>query len=239
MKILLLLLFTISLTNCSSQSIKDVNGKLYMINKSGFVEITITKDSLFNQKLFSNFSPKRSKKRAVEIAERVHLKDRLLLLGESPKSKSEFQTIMTLVPSEKKSAMKLIWNGIDSISSVKTITKLNETDQRRLFGYDLYSRDQLESLKEKKPIEDMNLEDFKKYLEVYSQNLKVTAPEFRKNMKASYGAASSFNYQISISSLLAIGYNPIQTSKAIDVVFAKYIENEEVKELLRKLKEGK
>ena len=42
---------------------------------------------------------------------------------------------------------------------------------------------------------------------------------------------------ISISSLLEMDYNPIQTSTSMNSLFAKYMENEEVKELMKKLKE--
>ena len=56
-----------------------------MINKSGFVEFTISKDSLFNQKLFPDFSSKRDKKRAVGIVKKVNLNDGILLIGENPK----------------------------------------------------------------------------------------------------------------------------------------------------------
>lgn len=237
MKKLLLLLIVISFTNCSSQNERNVNGKWYMINKSGFVEFTITEDSLFNKKLFPNFSPKRSKKRATVISEKVNLKDRVLLLLENPKNKSEFYTLMTLVPSGNKNSLKYIYNGIDTLSSNQTIIKLNETDERRLLGHDLYSKEHLATFKEKKSIEKMNLEDFKKYLEIYSRNYKVASEEYRKNIKGYYGEASSFNYQISISSLLEMDYNPIQTSKSINSVFEKYIENEEVKEFMKKLKE--
>ena len=237
MKKLLLILITISMMNCSSQNEQDVNGKWYMINKSGFVEFTITNDSLINQKLFPDFTFKNNKKRVVEIKEKVFLKDRILILGENPKDSTEYYTLMTLVQSKDKSYMEYIWNGIDTISSIKTLTKLNESDNRQLLGYNLYTKDYLEALKKKKSIENMTLEDFKKYLEVYSTNMKVATTEYKKNIKGYYGEASTFNFQISLQSLLQIDYNPIQNSNTMNSLFAKYIENEEIKELLKRLKE--
>ena len=174
---------------------------------------------------------------SVGIVKKVNLKDRILLIGENPKNSSEFYTLMTLVPSEKDNSLKYIWNGIDSISTIKTIAKLNQEDNRQLLGYDLYSKEYLETFKEKKSIDNMSLEDFKKYLEIYTRNLKIATAEYKKNIKGYYGEASSFNYQISISSLLELDYNPIQTSNSMNSLFAKYIENEEVKELMKKLKE--
>ena len=236
MKKLLLILLSISLTNCSSQNEQSIDGKWYMINKSGFVEFTISKDSLFNQKLFPDFSSKRNRKRAIGITERVDLKDRILLVGENPKNKSEFYTLMTLVPSKNNNSLKYIWNGIDSTSTIKTITKLNQVDNRQLLGYDLYSKEYLETFKEMKSIDEMTLSDFKKYLEIYTRNLKIATAEYKKNVKDYYGEASSFNFQISVSSLLEMDYNPIQTSNSMNSLFAKYIKNEEVKELIKKEK---
>lgn len=120
MKKLFLILFLVSLTNCLSQNGQNIDGKWYLINKSGFVEFTISKDSLFNEQLFPDFSTKRYKKRAIEIVEKVNLKDRILLIGKNPKNSSEFYTLMTLVPSQKDNSLKYIWNGIDSISTIKT-----------------------------------------------------------------------------------------------------------------------
>ena len=83
----------------------------------------------------------------------------------------------------------------------------------------------------------MNLNDFKKYVEIYTRNLKIATAEYKKNIKGYYGETSSFHYQIIISSLLEMDYNPIQTSNSMNSLFAKYIENEQVKELMKKLKE--
>lgn len=235
MKKTLLLLASISLTSCLSQNKQNIDGKWYLINKSGFVEFTITKDSLFNEKLFPNFSSKRDWKTAIAIPKRVILKDRILLIGENPKNPSQFYTVMTLVQSEDGESMKYIWNGIDSISTIEEITKLNESDNRQLLGYDLYTKEHLEALKEMKSIDEMNLHDFKNYLKIYFQHLK--ASEYGKNLKGYYGEASSFNYQTGISSLLEMGYNPIQTSNSMNSLFAKFIEKDEVKEFMKKLKE--
>lgn len=238
MKKLLLILISLSLSYCFSQNEQNIVGKWYMINKSGFVEFTISNDSLFNEKLFPDFSSKSTGKRAAGIVERVNLKDRILLLGENPKNTSEFYTLMTLAPSEKGNSLKYIWNGIDSISTIKTITKLNQDDDRQLLSFDLYSKEYLDTFNKKKSIDKMTLSDFKKYLEIYFSNLKVASAEYKKNIKAYYGEASSFNFQISISSLLEMNYNPIQTSKSINSLFAMYIEKNEVKELIKKLKEN-
>ena len=236
-KILFSILISFSITNCSSQNKQNVDGKWYMINKSGFVEWTITKDSLLNRKLYPNFIQKGKGGFDYSISKKIQLADRVLLISENPKNQSEFYTLMTLATSEKKKSVKYVWNGLDSISNIKTITKLNQNDKRQLLGYDLYSKEYLETFKEKKSIDSMTLSDFKKYLKIYIPNLKVASEEYKKNIKGYYGETSSFNYQIIISSLLELDYNPIQTSTSMNTLFKKYMENEEVKELLKELKE--
>ena len=234
-KLFLLIFISLSLTNCSSENERNVDGKWYMINKSGFVEWTITKDSLINRKLYPNFMRKGKWKFDFGISEKIKLADRVLLIGENPKNQSEFYTLMTLVTCENDKSLKYIWNGLDSISNVNTIRELNQNDNRQLLGYDLYSKEYLETFKEKKSIDEMTLSDFKKYLKIYIPNLKVATEEYKKNVKGYYGEASSFNYQIIVSSLLELDYNPIQTSTSMNSLFKKYMENEEIKELLKEL----
>jgi len=237
MKKYLLFLISISYINCSSQTEQNIDGKWYLINKSGFAEFTITKDSLINQKVFPNFDKKYKSRRAAKITEKVFLKDRVLLIGENPKNSTEYYILMTLVPSKDKNYMEYVWNGIDSISSIKTLTKINQNDNRQLLGYNLYKKEYLETLRTKKSIEKMTLENFKKYLEIFTKNLKIAMAEYKKNTKGYYGEASSFNFQIGLQSLLELDYNPIQDSNTINSMFSKFMENEEIKEFMKTLKE--
>lgn len=238
-RIVFLILISLSLTNCLSQNEQVIEGKWYMINKSGFVEWTITKDSLINKKLYPNFIHKKKGKGAFHfsISKKIKLEDRILLIGQNPKNSLEFYTIMTLASYKKDKSVKYVWNGIDSISDIKTITRLNQNDKRQLFGYDLYSKEHLETFKEKKSIDEMSLSDFKEYLKVYYRNSKISTEEYMKNIKGYYGEASSFNYQIIVSSLLELDYNPIQTSDSINLLFQKFMGNDEIKEFLKEIKE--
>ncbi|WP_139959427.1 hypothetical protein [Flavicella sediminum] len=235
MKKLLLILVSISFLNCTSQNDQNIDGKWYLINKSGFVEFTITKDSLINRKLFSDFNKKNNRKRAIKITKKVFLKDRILLLGENPKSPKDNYTLMTLVQTQGGNYMKYVWNGIDSISSIKTITKINQNDSRQLLGYNLYTKEYLDTLKTMKPIDNMTIADFKKYLEIFSENLKVSMTEYKKNIKGNYGQASSFNFQIGLQTLLELGYNPRQNSDTINSMFSKFMKNDDIKEFMKTL----
>ena len=234
---LLLFLLSICFLNCSSQTEQNIDGKWYLINKSGFAEFTITKDSLINQKVFPNFEKKYKSRRAAKISKKIFLEDRILLLGENPKNSNEFYTLMTLVISKNKNYAEYIWNGIDSLSSIKTLTKINQNDSRELLGYNLYTKEYLEILKKKKPIDNMTIEDFKKYLKLFSKNLKIAMTEYKKNVKGYYAEAYSFNFQIGLQTLLELDYNPIQDSNTINSMFSEFIKNEEIKEFMENLKE--
>ena len=74
-KIFVLIFILLSLTNCTSQTEQNVDGKWYMINKSGFVEWTISKDSLINRKLYPNFMRKGKGKFDYGISEKIKLAD--------------------------------------------------------------------------------------------------------------------------------------------------------------------
>ncbi|MGY5353494.1 hypothetical protein [Wenyingzhuangia sp. IMCC45467] len=237
MKKILLITISIFYMNCSSQTGQNIEGKWYLINKSGFAEFTITKDSLINRKIFSNFKRKNNRKMGVKISEKIYLKDRILLVGKSPKDSTKYYTLMTLIPSKDKNYVKYIWNGIDSISSIKTLTKINQNDNRELLGYNLYTKEYVETLKTKKSIENITIGDFKEYLGIYSKNLKKAMTEYKKNVKGYYGEASSFNFQIGLQTLLELDYNPVQDSNTLNSMFSKFMKNEEIKEYMKTLKE--
>ena len=233
---LLIILCSIYAINCSTQTKQNIEGKWYLINKSGFAEFTITKDSLINQKVTSNFINKRKKGRATKIAETIILKDRILLLGKKQDHPKKYYTIMALALPKDNNYGKYIWNVIDSTASKKTLKKLNRKDKRQLFGYNLYKKEDIKTLKSKKPIEDMTIEDFKHYLKALSKNLNTTNTEYKKNTPFHAGGAATLDYQICLQTLLELGYNPVQNSISIDNMFFEYIEDEDILEQIKTLK---
>ena len=219
---IVLFLILICYSNCRSQTKQSVDGKWYLINKSGYSEFTITKDSIINKKVSIYFEEKYKSKMASKIYKKVYLNDRILLIGEKQKP-DKYYTLATLVPSKNKNSLKYIWNGIDTIASIKTLININKNDNRKLLGYDLYNKEYLEVLKKKKSIETMTKENFEEYLSLFSKNIKYAMPIFVKNTKGYYGAASSFNFQICLQTLLELGYNPVQDSNTIDAMFLKFM----------------
>ena len=89
LKLLLFFLFS----NCSAQKETGLKGKWYMINKSGFVEHTITDDSIFNSKLHSNFKKKSTHRFAKNFDKQIKLKDRVLFLKVDKKDSTLFAPI--------------------------------------------------------------------------------------------------------------------------------------------------
>ena len=172
-----------------------------------------------------------------KISEKIYLKDRILLVGKSLKDSTKYYTLMTFVPSKDKNYVEYIWNGIDSISSIKTLTKINQNDNRELLGYNLYTKEYIKTLKTKKSIENMKIIDFKEYLGIYFKNLKTAMTEYKKNEKGYYGEASSFNFQIGLQALLELDYNPVQDSNTLNSMFSKFMKNEEIKKYMKTLKE--
>jgi len=140
---------------------------------------------------------------------------------------------MTLVLSKDKNYLEYIWNGIDSISSIKALTKINQNDNRKLLGYNLYTKEHLDILKTKKPIEEMTIEDFKKYLVMFYENLTTEAIEYKKYAKGGYYSA----YQVGLKTLLKMNYNPIQNSDTLNSMFEKFIKKDEIIEFMKALKE--
>jgi len=223
--------------NCQSQKSLELSDKYYMINKSGFVEWTITNDSIFNKKLSSNFSSKRNKKVSYAIAEKINLEDRVVLLSKSDKNEESYTSVITLGSLDDKEHIIQVINSIDTTANIETLIKLNKKDKSTLVGFNLYTKDQIDSFKQLKPIENMSLNEFKIYLKKYYKKMKYAVPAFSKSrFKGVYGMSSSFNFQMVSQTLLEEGFNPVQNSKTTDALFKKYLENSEIKELIENLK---
>ena len=226
--------------NCQSQPSEDILGEFYMVNKSGFVEWTITNDSLFNRQLFPDFRPKRNKKRSYFIDKQVPLDDRVLLLRKSKENDNLYTPIIVLALPKSEKHIQHVLNSIDTTANLETIIKLNKNDKRTLLGFNLYSKEQIGSFQQMKPTESMTLNEFKNYLKNYSEKMKLTTPAFLKSsFNGVYGASSSFNFQMVSQTLLKTGFNPVQTSETINTLFKKYFENPEIKELMKSLKKEK
>lgn len=237
-KILHILLFSSVLMNCQSQKTEDVVGEFYVINRSGFVEITITKDSIFNRKLFPDFSNKRNKKRGNSIEKQAHVNDKVLLLKKDEENSELYTSVMTLMHHEH--YIKYVINNIDTTASLETIIKLNKNEKRSLLGFNLYSKEQIESFQQMKPIESMTLNEFKDFLKMFSKKMKAALHETSKsNFNGVYGGRSSLDFQIVTQTLLETGFNPVQNSTTINTLFKKYLENPEIKELMEQLKKEK
>jgi len=232
-----LIIVSLLLTTCQAQEPDSFLGTYYMINKSGFVEWTITKDSVFNQKLFPDFSKKRTKKTSFYIEKQIHLEDRILLVNKDDKNEALYKTQMTLGLEEKEKHIKFVLNAIDTTSNLKTIIKLNEEDTNLLLGFNLYTREQIDAFASMRPIESMTISEFKNYLKALFEKMKLATSEFSKsNYNGVYGMSSSFNFQMVCQVLSEIGFSPVQNSKTTDALFKKYMENPEIKELLKSLK---
>lgn len=226
-QITLFILLTITQTSFS----QDVIGKWYMVNRSGLIEMIITKDSISTQKIFADFKSKGDKKESVSLAKIEKLNDRILLICRTKKDNSKFSAITVFNYSEKEHFQQA-WNAPDTITdNISALIELNKKSNKKLFGYNCYSEKYMDALKKLKPIEDMPINDAKSYFTLYINKIKETEAEFAKE-PVSYMGGTSHNFQIITQALFEIGYNPIQNSRTVSPLFEKYYKEPEIKKLI-------
>ena len=225
--ITIIILLTITPT-CFSQ---DLIGKWYMVNRSGLIEMLITKDSISTRKIFSDFKPKDERKESLSLVKTEKLNDRILLIYKTKKDTLKFSAIILINYSENKHFQQT-WNGLDTITDkIETLIELNKSLDKKLFGYNFYSEKYINTLKKLKPIEDMSLNDFKSYFKLYLSKIKETESEFIKE-PINYMGGVSHNFQIISQSFFESQYNPIQNTRTVNPVFEKYYKEPEIKNLI-------
>ncbi len=235
----LLLTATILLINCQSCFSQELLGTWYMVSRSGLIEFSITQDSIKTRDLFTDFSPKDKpvfspKNKPVEASsylKKVKLNDRVLLIRKSHKDSIKFSawTVINLID---KKYFQLAWNIPDtSTNDIETLIQLHTNDNRPLFGYYLFSEHFIDSLKQMKSIDSLSLVDFKQYLSVYFDKFKHTLNDAVKYNTA-YLSEYTYNFQLISQSLYDMGFNPLQNTKTMEVIYKKYIGDPEIKKMM-------
>ncbi|MEM1003098.1 MAG: hypothetical protein AAGH46_10660, partial [Bacteroidota bacterium] len=171
----LLLLLAGLFTNGYSQ---DIMGKWYMINRSGLVEIEITEDSIFHQKLFSDFTPKQKPRKSQSYLNIQQLGNKILIISQARKDTATYYAL-TITDLIKGESFKMVWNTLDTVTTtIDDLIEVHKQDKRELFGYLVFHESYIDTLKQLKEIDDMAIEDFRKYAARYVANIKKTRDEF-------------------------------------------------------------
>lgn len=210
---------------------QDIIGKWYMVNRSGLIEFSITKDSIKTQQLFSDFTPKDQPGQSDKYIKTVRLSDRILVISKSKEDTTKFAA-MTFINLIDKKYFQLAWNIRDtSTNDIETLIQIHKNDNRQLFGYYAFSENYTTILKQMKPISSISLEEFKKYLTVYIDKIKLTEKD-AEIYNTAYLSGFTYNFQLISQSLYDIGFNPLQNTSTTDPVYKKYYKNPEVKKII-------
>lgn len=239
----ILLEFALTLISCngngqttkSALQTQDITGTWYMVNRSGLIEFSITKDSIKTRPLYTNFKPKGKARAADGYIKTVKLDDRILVISKSQKDPIKYSA-MTLINLTDKKYFQMAWNIKDTATNdMETLIQIHKNDHRQLFGYNVFSEHYVDSLKQLKSIDSLSLADFKKYLKVYNNNIEHTARE-SKIYNTGYLVVFSYNFQLISQSLYQIGFNPLESVSTVDALYKKYYKDPEIKEMMDKSK---
>jgi hypothetical protein len=226
-----LLVLIIVLTSFLSYG-QSLDGKWYMINRSGVIEFDLSKDSLTREKLFVDLK----KKRGVESQKKVHqeiLKDSLII---KIVERDSLYSPITFVLCKKDSLIKQVWNLPDtSFKRINQIELYYKELNKDLLGYNLFSSSFKNQLETRRNPDSLSLEEFNEFLIHYFKKAEVESVEAEKYVTG-YLGFSSYNHQIITQTLFELNYNPFQNSGFMDSNFRLYMEEPEIKKLLEKHK---
>jgi hypothetical protein len=219
-----------SVFTCFSQ---DLTGKWYMVNRSGLIELSITNDSIKSRKLSTDFVPIDELVESFQLLRTVMLKDRILLISRADNDSTQF-TAMTLINYSSQKHFQLSWNGLDTVTNtIESLIEVNSNDNRQLYGYYVFAEEFIDTLRTMKSIQEMTLNDFKKYSRVYVDKVKLTRDEFDKY---NFGyVAVLYNFQLITQALYDMGFNPLVNIRTIEPIFVKYKDDLEVQAIWESL----
>jgi len=213
---------------CFSQSII---GTWYLTHRNGLVEFSITKNTIETRQLFSDFKQDGVSGQRYTYIKTVKLKDRILVIGKSQRDTTKFEAFVFINLTDKKYC-QMAWNVPDTLTDdIETLVRIHKNDNRQLFGYYLFSEHYVDSLKHMKSIDSLSLTDYKSYLNVYNEKVKLTQQD-NKKYNTSHFSVRIYPFQLMTESLFDIGVNPLQNEMTIDSVYKKYSEDPAVKNLI-------
>lgn len=228
MRKLCLTLFVLATITVDLFSQEEIIGKWYAINRSGLIEVKFTHDSLEMRALYSDFRAKGYEKDKKRHAGIFKLKDKFLIVFPE-KMENKFR-VMTLCNFKKGESIEIAVNGVNRVAeTIDELVKLSSADTTILYGNVIYSESFISVMKKMKDIEQMTLQDFKKFLTNLIRRKKAYE-DLGDNM------AGTQSYQLITRILFEMGYNPINGIDVVDQHFEKFISDPEVKELLKDLK---
>jgi hypothetical protein len=232
LKTIMTMLFFIGITATSFS--QELSGNWYMVNKSGLLEMNFSEDSITHRKFFTDLTPENDGVSSFQLIKTVHFDDRILLIIRSKGDTTSYSS-MTLISFSENRYFQMAWNAPDTTSSnIDSLIEMHSRDQRKLYGYNFFSEDYLDSLNSMKTIEEMPLQDFRKFIRQFVDRIKMTRKEFEK-INVGY-AAIVYDFQLLTQSLYTIGYNPLQNSGTVDPLMKKYFDDLEVQSILNELK---
>ena len=155
----IIIVFTFNSCYSQDKEIPNLIGNWYMVNRSGLIEFSITKDSIKTRKVYSDLTPKEKRVQSFSYLKTVKLIDRILIVFKTDSLKYSAMTIMNI---NEKKHFQLVWNSIDtSVNDIETLIEINKNDNKQLFGYYVFSEHYIDTLHQMKSIDSLSLSDFK------------------------------------------------------------------------------
>lgn len=206
-----------------------------MFSRNRIVELSFSKDSLLTKQLNWDLTERERVERDTEtILDVVSANGNVYLLTRKPDDTTAQIGIMTFKVVDLDREIVLVLNSPDErFKHVDSIARYISTDTNDKYGITLYSYTEIQRLKSLPPINEMTVDDFKKYAESAFQ-FRTKLDSLSKLPNPPDGLLY-YAYSLSRIVLGRVGYNPMVTSEEYESFIRRFHNNPETKEIVEKL----
>ncbi len=186
----------------------------------------LTSDSLEMRTLYSDLRKKDFEEDNKSHSGIFKLSGKFLIIFPDKRNNNQY-IAMTLFNFKDRESIEIAANGINEVTgTIDELIKLSSKDTTTLYGNIIYHEHFIPVLNKMKDVEQMTLQDFKIFLKNFIQK-RNNFKDLKDNM------VGTLTYQLITRTLCEMGYNPINGMGIVDRHFEKFIEDPEVKELLK------
>jgi hypothetical protein len=217
----------IALLVCGRPSLaQSLEGVWFGLTRAGLIQLAIDKDSMWVQRVTTDFQALSERAVAFPIKQIITLSDRQLLVFKQKNDTTTFSTftVFDCVPGHH---LQHGWNAPDVKShSPALLAQVHKDDNRKLFGHYYFSARYINALHQLKPLDEMTRSEFDQFYAAFTEKYRQAAQELAEHepdfAHKYVGELSTYLFSLLTWTLYEQGFNAIADGAVVQALSARF-----------------